>query len=145
LAGDGAVEGGGLPPVERGEAVVLVGEVLVDERPGDLGTLRDAAHRHARRPVLGHQALGDVEQSLAPRLRVEAFGRGVHERTLRHRPILAEALAEGSTTAGGRRGCRPTSGRDRWAAAPRWWSSTRWWSSAPRWWSSPARSWSSSS
>ena len=50
-----------LPLIEGGEEVVLVVEVLVDERSSDLGTRRNRPHRDRPGPTLGEEVAGDIE------------------------------------------------------------------------------------
>ena len=71
---DGSVDAGGLAPIQGDEEVVLVGEVLVDERPGHPGPLGNHAHRDAAGPDLVHQGPGHVEQRLAALVGREPLG-----------------------------------------------------------------------
>ena len=63
-----------LPPVEGDEQVVLVREVLVDERPRHAGPIGDHAHRDGAGTDLVDQRLGDVEQRLAALVGGEPLG-----------------------------------------------------------------------
>jgi hypothetical protein len=65
LARQLAVEAFCLAPVDGGEELAAVGEVLVHERATDAGALRDRLHRHGGDISCRHELDGGVEQGVA--------------------------------------------------------------------------------